>query len=115
MTTAFTRGCIACTVLNNSGVTQFTLKSNIADAFTTLACTIIEAVVAAIFHLTTFSGPITNATTCTINTSTMSFLFVTVSWTLWSAAVNTSPGSKTFNDISIVDHTVSWAYVFGIA
>lgn len=99
----------------NASVAQVSFETNITDTLTLFASTVVETIITTIFHLTSISSPITNTCTRTIDALAVAIFFVTVAWTFWCAAINASPRRETFGCIVVVQHTMSWADVFGIA
>ena len=109
------RSGIAVSMLNNARVTQLTLESYVAYALALLACTVVKTVVTTIFHLTSFSCPITNASTCTIHATSMTLCLMTLARALGRATVRSSPSSKTLDTVIIMEHALAWADVLALA
>lgn len=109
------RSGIAVSMLNNARVTQLTLESYVAYALALLACTVVKTVVTTIFHLTSFSSPITNASTCTIHATSMTLCLMTLARALGRATVRSSPSSKTLDTVIIMEHALAWADVLALA
>jgi hypothetical protein len=111
----FTSRGIARTVFHNTGVTQFTFETHVTLAFAVFASTVVETIVSAIFHLTSFPRPIANAFTRAVDAFTVSILFMAIARAFWGTAIHSRPGGEAFHDVGVVDHAVAGANVFRVA
>jgi hypothetical protein len=68
---------------------QFTFVTFIANTFAFFTVTVIPTVIWACFVLATFTSPVCVTQASTIDTLTLSFLFVTVQWTFLVFTINT--------------------------